>query len=263
MDKIESLPNETYELALREVIETNLKRSISEFDVAYSAGSAKGDGFVGELYKIKVSDRQTKEAKLSLIVKIPPKSAARREMMTPEVFTREALFYSEVYPLYLKFQEEKGIDIEKDGFCQAPHCYKTKLEGLFLEDLTAKGFELFDRMKPVTADIVFPVMKSLGRMHALFYALKDQRPEVAAKFFDLPELFIKIIECSNNPMNSWFENVKEQSREVAVKSGNADLVRKVDEVLSKTFKSHLLDIFDRKKCEPYATLCHGDVSRHF
>lgn len=256
-----SLPNENYEVALRQVIEENLGKPIKEFNVIYSAGSAKGDGFAGELYRVKVNDKSSNETKLNLIVKLPPQSLVRREMFSSVIYEREVIFYNSVYPLFEKFQKEKEID-KNDGFFEVPKCYKTVNEALYLEDLKVLGFDLHDKQKPVTADHVFLVFKALAKLHALGYALKDQRPEEIEKYREMPEVFVIMNKFKNNPMDPWFEQSKVQTLEVVNKSDNPELIAKMRKFLNCKFSDHMNEIFDRAKAEPYATLCHGDV-RYF
>ena len=262
-----SLPNKVYEKVLDEIIENNLGKSRDEFDIICSAGSDNGDGYVGEMYKIRVVDKETNEDKLNLIVKVPPENPVRRDQMFIKanvIFEREADFYDNVYPTYKKFQDEKGIDVEKDGFHQVPICYKTlteePYEGLFMEDLKAIGFEMFDLRKDLTKDHVFLVMKALAKMHAIFYCIKDQNPEWIKKYKTQVDLFILMTEKGKSPMDPWFDSMKKQALKVINESKNTDMVEKINNLLNDKFSKLIENCFDLEKAEPYATLCHGDVS---
>lgn len=258
------LQYKVHEETLQEIIKANLKESSDAFNIVLTSGSSKGDGYAGVIYRASIINKKTDKIELNLIIKAPPENPVRREMFTNDIFNREAYFYDHVYPMYKNFQEEKGIDVEKDGFYQVPICYKTITESphevLFLEDLKAVGFELFDRFKTVKEDQVFLVMKALARMHALYYALKYQNPKLVEPFSELPEVFLMIMKDESNPMIPWFETLKEQTLEVVMKIGNKDMIEKITNLLKFKFDELLKNIFNREKIEPYAALCHGDVS---
>lgn len=262
-----SLPNKIYEQALDEIITNNLENPKDEYKIICSAGSANGDGYVGEMYRIRVIDNETNEDKLNLIAKVSPENPIRRDQMslkTNTIFEREVDFYDNVYPKYKKFQEEKGIDVEKDGFHQVPICYKTLTaepnEGLFMEDLKASGFDMFDLRKDLTKDHVFLVMKALAKMHAIFYSIKDQNPEWTEKYKKQKDLFLLMTQNDCSPMDPWFESMKKQALKVINESENTDMVEKINNLLRNKFNKLIENCFDLEKIEPYATLCHGDVS---
>lgn len=257
------LPKQVYEDALNEIIFKKLGKSIEEFDVIYSPGSSKGDNYIGVLYRIQVNERGTDKSVLKLIAKFPPESEiTRAEMSTEEFFKREADFYEKVFPLYKKFQLEKGIDIEKEGFSQVPLCYKILSqqpnEGLFLEDLKHDGFEMFDRFKEVTKEQVELVMKALAKMHAVFYAIKDQNPPMVESYFTLVDIFIQINE-KDNSMTNYYSSLLDKTLDVVNKSENTEMKEKIKNYLKGDPMELCKSCFDLDKIEPYAVLCHGDV----
>ncbi|XP_070495614.1 uncharacterized protein [Chironomus tepperi] len=257
------LPNKVYEEALEEILKNNLSKSLENYQLIYSAGSAKGDNYMGVIHRVQVIDKATDENKLSLIVKLPPESLARRnEMSTNVLFRREADFYDNVYPIYQKFQEEKGINIMKDGFHHIPFCYKTlteePYEGLYFEDLKASGFEMYDRHKEVTKEHVCLVMKSLAKMHAIFYSIKDQMPELIESYTKIKDIFLTLSDKTNSPLTPWFDSLKKQALDVVYKSDNKDMIKRIENMLERSFSELLKDCFDLEKTEPQAVLCHGD-----
>lgn len=256
---------QVYEEAIKEIIKNNLRKSFEDYEIIYSPGSNKGDNYAGIVHRVQVKDKSENEIKLSMILKVPPENPTRRdEFMAKELFGREIGFYDCVFPLYKKFQEDKGIDIEKDGFHQAPYCFKTltaePFEALFFDDLKVKGFEMFDRFKEVTKEHVFLVMKSLAKMHALFYSIKDQNPKLIESYFELRDLFIMFCERKNSAMSTWYESMKKQAAVVINECKDVQMKNKVNAFLEKSIYDLMSNCCDRKKTEPYATLCHGDVS---
>ncbi|KAL7029771.1 hypothetical protein ACKWTF_006354 [Chironomus riparius] len=252
-----------YEEAIREIIKNNLRKSFDDYEIIYSPGSNKGDNYAGIVHRVQIKDKAEAEIKLSMILKVPPVNPTRRdEFMAKELFIREIEFYDNIFPMFKKFQEEKGIDIKKNGFYQVPYCYKTltaePFEALFFDDLKVKGFEMFDRFKEVTKEHVFLVMKSLAKMHAIFYSIKDQNPKLVESYFELRDLFIMFCERKNSAMDAWYESMKKQAFVVINECKDIQLKDKVNAFLEKSIYDLMCDCCDRKKTEPYATLCHGD-----
>ena len=258
-----NLPHEIYEKALNEVINNNCKLSKDQYEIVYSAGSVKGDNYIGIVYRICVKDKKDHSEHLNLIVKLPPQHAARREQFfVRPCFLREADFYDNLYPMYEKFQREKGINVDHDGFHHIPFCYKTltddPFEGLYFEDLKAKGFEMFDRFKDVTREQVILVMKALAKMHAIFFSIKDQKPHLIQSYREMVDIFLQRENDEN--MNLWFENVKKQAKDTISNFTNQDLLKKIDDLLKLKFFELLKLCITSEHAEPYAIVCHGDVS---
>lgn len=258
------LPNKIYDDVLKEILKNNLCKSLENYQLIFSAGSSKGDNYMGVIHRVQVIEKATSENKLNLIVKLPPQSLARRnEMSTNDLFKREADFYDNVFPMYKKFQEDKGVDIEKDGFYHIPYCYRTlseePYEALYFDDLKASGFEMYDRHKEVTKEHVLLVMKSLAKLHAIFFSIKDQKPEQVESYMKIKDIFLTLSDRKNSPLTPWFDSLKKQALEVVYKSKNKDMIKRIENVLDKTFSELLKCCFDLEKTEPHAVLCHGDV----
>jgi hypothetical protein len=228
-----------------------------------SAGSNKGDNYLGIVYRIDVKDKTDKSLKFSFVLKTAPQNEARREEFHAHAaFEREGLFYDEVFPLFKKFQEEKGIDVEKDGFNHAAHCYKVILdepcEGLFFDNLRAKGFDMFNRHDDLTKDYVILTMKALGKMHALFYSIKDQKPELIKKFQNMDDLFLLFCNDNDSSIRIMIETQTKMAINLVKKSNNEEMKKRVLEVLNGDIMKELREVVRGDLAEPYATLCHGD-----
>lgn len=257
-----------YEEVIESIIKSHFKKSKNDFNITYNPGSFKGDNFIGIIHRIDVRDKVTNESKLNLVVKLPPESATKRtELLINVYFKCEAYFYDYVYPLYQKFQIQKGIDIEKNGFNEVPHCYKSltvePYEGLFLEDLKSLGFQMFDRSTEVTKEHVLLVMKTLAKMHGLFFVINDCNPRLVEKCINIKDPFISLCDRENAPLDPYFNNLKEQTFNVIDKSKNRKMVDKINKLLEKNIGHLLKSCLIRESIEPYGTLCHGDVNLNF
>lgn len=260
--KFQKLPHKIYEDNLRKVIKKLLKISSDEYKIKYSAGSSRGDNYIGIIYRAQVIHEN--DVKLSIIVKLPPENKARREeFFLHRSFMHEADFYENLYPIYKNFQRSNNITVEIDGFYEIPLCHKAiteePFEGLYFEDLKMKNFEIFSRTEDLTRQHVILVMKVLAKMHATFYCIKEQNPSVIEPYITRNDYFIMRCERKGSLMNSWYENSKNQALEVIDKCGNEELVQKVHALLSQDITTLFKRCLNLKITEPYATLCHGDV----
>lgn len=260
-----NLPNELYGKTLMEYLQNNLEKPLDKYELKYGFGSCKGDNYLGIIYRVEVIDIEENKTVTSLIIKLSPENPSRRDISdTHACFLREINFYEHIYPIYEKFQKDKGIDVEKDGFHHAPHCYKTlaeePYEGLYFEDLKANGFEMFDRLKEVSKEHVLLVMQILAKMHAIFFSIKDQNPKEIEPYQTVSDHFVMQCEKENSPVRAWLESCKEQALEMINKKESNEVTEKIKSI----YKDELYNLY--KECiniddsEPYAVLCHGDVS---
>jgi Ecdysteroid kinase-like family len=168
-----------------------------------------------------------------------------------------------LYPVYKKFQEEKAIDVKKEGFYQIPFCYKTLAEdpheALYLDDLKPQGFEMFDRLQQITKEQVLIVMRTLAKLHAVFFCMKDQKPKSIQTFRETIDIFM--LRKGEENMNVWFESVKVQAKATISNCGNADMIQKLDDLLQLNLFDFMELCVSPELAEPYAIICHGDVSR--
>ncbi|CRK87815.1 CLUMA_CG001603, isoform A [Clunio marinus] len=258
---ISVLPSEVYRNVLKEIIKKQLKSSADNCEIIIEAASAKGDNYVGILYRAEVTNSSGNKTKI--IIKIPPQNAARREQFSAgPIFLREILFYNELYPLFKKFQEDKGIDVNKEGFYQVPECLRTsnddQHEALYLEDLKESGFDMFDRFKDVTLDHVSRVMESLGKFHAISFAIKDQHPELIEKYKPMKEIFKEFEEASKGKWDGYFAEVVRKAIETLDDHPNEKLKDHVRNTLNDKFMDIFMDDVDGASAEPYTVICHGD-----
>lgn len=132
-------------------------------------------------------------------------------------------------------------------------------ESLFLEDLKLKHFELLNlRQQPLTFKHMSLVMKALGKFHAISFALKDQQRD---KFKQLSSLvydqywtnfkddFQAIYEFTFNYFKTCMEKLK-----------RFDLLEKLNKAAGENPCGTALKMATGPLAEPYAVICHGDVT---
>jgi hypothetical protein len=263
-DDFASMPHEVYQDAVNEIARVHNLSDSDKYDIECSAGSSKGDNYLGSVYRVTIKCKRDKSIKLSIIAKLPPQNEARREMSTTKIaFQREILFYEEIYPMFKQFQQEKNIDVDSAGFHEVPACHRTcarPYEGIFFEDLRVERFEMFDRFKDVTKDHVVLVMRTLAKMHAVFFAINDQYPVLTDSYRDMDDFMVAISEGGDSLLTIWFEGQKKLALETLKKCKNVENKRKIEKFLSTDLNELLQSMLGNKIAEPFSTICHGDVS---
>ncbi|KAJ6632707.1 hypothetical protein Bhyg_16080 [Pseudolycoriella hygida] len=258
-DDSKNLP-EFLNVLLREISE---KEGFTDFEFDVSAGSNHGDGFLAVIKRVIVAGtRNGKPDTLPLICKLMPTSQARRDQFNSDaVFIREAFMYSQVLPTFVEFQKEKGLG-EKEGFYEFPKCYGTlddKANDRFvivLEDLKVSGYELFDKFKPADFNHVKLFAESLGKFHAVSFALKDQRPEVFAKFKHLRDVFVQQVEEKPEVMVPMFEFFFDKTI-AAFKPEEETEINAINK-LKANVTQELLRTSMGDVSEPFSIINHGD-----
>lgn len=239
------------------------QEGFTDYTLDVSAGSNHGDGFLAVIKRVIVSGtRNGKTDKLPLICKLMPTSKARREQFNSDaVFIREAFMYSQVLPTFAAFQKEKGLSL-KDSFCEYPKCYGTLDDKendrfvIVLEDLKATGYELFDKFKPADFNHVKLFVESLGKFHAVSFALKDQRPEVFAKYTHLKDVFLQQIEDQPEVMGPMFAYMFDKAIGAFKPEEEAEI--KALTKLKGSFVEELKRVGWGEASEPFSIINHGD-----
>lgn len=241
------------------------KEGFENASFAVRESSNHSNGFSGPINRIHVvvlGERNGVDDELSLICKLMPSSEEHRELFDlVKVFRREAFMHREVLTLMNDFQIEKGVTIE-NGFFQYPKCYgivddeANDCFAIVMEDLKKSGYELYNKLSPSEFNHVKLFMKSLGKFHALSFALKDQRPSVFEKFKNLDEIFSAQIQ--HTTMQLMFHS----SYDRAILAFENDIAKeKAIRVLNNWKRSYLYDLpklSDGRKSEPFSVINHGD-----
>lgn len=229
-----------------------------------NAGSKHGDNFLGVLTSVTIIGPRringtTTTDKLHLLCKLAPTNVARRaEFHSEEVFEREVFAYNKLLPLFADFQREKGLS-KNECFNSYPKCYaavanieKGELV-LIMEDLRPKRYEMWPKAIPFTAQHSFGVVEHLAKLHAISFALKDQRPDEYKKLRNLDDLltnvFIKkggmakMMYMGHNKLIPALSNVQHKQ-----------IVHEIKTNMPELFE----DCFRDGACDPFGVICHGD-----
>lgn len=246
-----------------EILTEHLKTN--DYTIDISPGSNIGDNYLGVVYRVKAvvnknKQRNDKREEMSIIVKIPPACHYRREQFfARHAFLRESLTYSEILPIFKKFQLTKDKKIE-NGFYEYPVCYSSSMvkldEALFFEDLKVTGFHMYNRHIEASYPHSKLIMEVLGKFHAVSYAIKDQNPDLLNPYRDLVDMLIS--RQKNESLARWFVEVVQRALKTLDPEVDKELLVKLKEFFKKPYLQILGEYLDGKSSEPYSVMTHGD-----
>lgn len=179
-----------------------------DYEIEQEPGSDHGDGFVAKMLAVtligkrKIGDKIT-DSKLHLMCKLLPENLDRRDVFdTASIFEHEIYVYNKILKVFDQFQYEKNIPIE-DRFTEYPKCYGTASDFekrehvIIMENLKSIGYGLWDKAKPIDYDTTCLYMNTLGKLHALSFALRDQKPELFNQISDIKDVMVTVMERDN------------------------------------------------------------------
>lgn len=265
-------PGQKFEMPTAKLAEVNLTDYMREsldkvasaegfknYDIKVDHGSSIGDGFVGLIYKAIIQEIDS-DKKLEVVLKFPPLNKARRnDFGAMDLFKREVFVYNELLPEFVKFQKERKIK-ESDGFFNFPKCYFAEYSEekddsiLIMEDLRESGYKMWNKYEPVNFEHAKLLFTALGRLHAISFALKAQKPELFEKFKQMNDFMSE--KFGDEQMSMMMTGSLQRAAETI----DASDVKRRNRVLRLTenFSQLMKELVDPVRAEPYSVVAHGD-----
>ncbi|XP_037295344.1 uncharacterized protein LOC115447250 [Manduca sexta] len=144
--------------------------------------SSGGANFTTQLFQATISHGDNE---LKLFAKVAAVGEKFRQQFSGfRIFEAENDFYTKLMKIYENLQEKHNVPQDKRFV--APKCYgcSSKLyeEVLVLEDLSAQGFTVYDRMKSVDWDYASKAVEEIAKFHALSVAFEKENKEEFYKY---------------------------------------------------------------------------------
>lgn len=224
--------------------------NIKNYTLETDYGTTTGDGYASEIWKVKV---QHQSEHMDFVVKSIGGGGVHGKMQHLDAaFKNEIRFFTKVFTEMDSLQRARKV---KAPF-ESTKCYAASLkqgeEALVLEDLKAKGFQLYDRLKPFDEVHVILVLQHYAKFHALSLALHDQRPETFEK------VTASMINVMAMVMPNFADTFKTQIRKNAKMFKQRGLTEEscVTEKIATDFEDI---IYQFSECsDPYVVVTHGD-----
>ncbi|XP_063534910.1 uncharacterized protein LOC134744893 [Cydia strobilella] len=140
--------------------------------------SSGGANYTTDLYLATISEPLKPDINIFAKAANLNEDARKNNEFLCRVYETEALFYSELVVNFERLYNKRQVPLEERLYI--PKCYGHLLvpyeEILVLENLEAKGFKNFDRMKTFDWDYASTAVTQLAKFHALGLALRDENP---------------------------------------------------------------------------------------
>lgn len=146
----------------------------------FAGGFKKGDSYLSEVFRLIIVGVREDGSKCTakVVIKAIPKNLGRRKTFrSADFFRNEINFYTKIIPGFVDFQAARSVTDPFDAF---PTCYAAHVDGendyIVLEDLGQYGFQTAVRQQGLDIVHCRKIMQTLGRFHAMSFAIRDQDP---------------------------------------------------------------------------------------
>lgn len=236
-----------------------------DYKIEQEPGSKHGDGFVAKMVAVtltgkrKIGDKVT-DSELHLMCKLLPESLDRRDLFdTSSIFEHEIYVYNAILSVFDQFQCDKNISVE-DRFTEYPKCYaaasdvKTGEHVIIMENLRSTGYDLLKiKTKDVDYDTVSLYMNAVGKLHAISFALRDQKPELFDKISRIGDTMVKCLQ-RDNTMEKMIVGGLDKGLSVLDQQNEI----KIFEDLKINVKDEMIRLLNRELAGEFYVLGHGD-----
>lgn len=158
--------------------------------------SFKGDSFLSETFKVEIDGLKSEKSgdlfKIHTVIKSLPKNIGRTvTFRCGDFFRNEINFYQKVLPECLKFQDQVKPAIR---FEDIPEClaafHDNVNDYVVLSDLSIDGFGAANRQVGMDFNHCKFALETLGKLHGISLAYRNQRPEEFEKLLGFLEVTI-------------------------------------------------------------------------
>ncbi|VVC97903.1 unnamed protein product [Leptidea sinapis] len=139
--------------------------------------TSDGANYTSKLYLATISQEGRQE--LKLFAKVANVGEKMRAMAPFRIFDTEIFFYTKLIKTYRELEDNHDVPAENRLVTARFYGYDDTYlqETLVWEDLTAKGFQMFDRFKSFDWAYASESVTQLARLHALSIAYSIERPD--------------------------------------------------------------------------------------
>lgn len=233
------------------------ENGFSDYSIEINHTSKPTKGVAGELFRLQIVENNSERKTLDVICKVAPYNANyRKQFCIDTLFRSEIIFYSKLMPAFLEFQIAKNVP-NNDRFQCYPMCYGTLIDSekeeyaIILEDLLARGFEIWPRYKLSPVDHIRKSMHELGKFHALSYAMKEQHRNEFSDYKQLKIYWWKI--CQSESMRAVFTQAISRAIDAVTNIHHRNILRHV----KNNFMLYLKDCFMPEGANCFKVICHG------
>lgn len=246
------------------LLETIAKsESFSDYKLDFKPGCKNGDGFLSNLVSVTISgtrkliDNDCVD-ELYLVCKIMPSCPVRqKEFESIIFFKREICMYSKILPILNEFEQASGLT-ENKQFRFYPKCYafisndETEEYALILEDIRPKGFSMYQKNKILTVEYAHRIVEQLAKLHAISFAIRDQRPDICEEFKKLEDVICTFLKTDT--LIKLNEATYKRCIDVLENPRHVEIVKELRDTNQASFEEVLRPGMN----QPFNVISHGD-----
>ncbi|XP_072396745.1 uncharacterized protein [Diabrotica undecimpunctata] len=238
-----------------------IQRSIGTGNFTFTVENTtqKGEGYIGELFFVKIDLQEPINGKdvLYLVVKTNKKNPGSEKAISivQDLCKREVFFYSTILKEYQDLQNNKKLPVHFDI---VPKCYKAfsgiDNEVIILENLKKEGYMLHPREQPMNIAHLEMGLKSYAKLHAMSFALKDQKKEI---FENISNTCTSLIKEIFSNFKTIFDTKTHMLVETLKEAGRSDLSIVYEKYINdKSIYTRFMEVSDT--ISQYQALIHTD-----
>lgn len=251
-------------LVLAELEKIAKNEGFVEYEIEQEPGSKHGDGFIAKMLAVTLVGRRKiddtiVDSKLHLMCKLLPENLERRDLFdSASIFEVEIHVYNKILRAFEEFQSEKNVPMV-DRFTEYPKCFATASDMaigehvIIMENLKSVNYNLWDKRIPIDYETVCLYMEALGKLHAISFAMRDQKPDIFNEIIEMEDIFAKMFDRSDLLENMFIGGLDK---------GLAHLdqpdERKTLEDLKKNCKDEVIRLLKKETAGKFYVVCHGD-----
>ncbi|XP_015837331.2 uncharacterized protein LOC655292 [Tribolium castaneum] len=245
-----------FEKQLLSVLDDAAKKlNLTNYSVNLNLTANKGDGFLGEFYKVSITDNETNLTHHLVIKRAPTEAVRRTQDEIEEIYRNEIFFYTEVYPAFKQFEKEQHMCEAFDSIPEFVTCCKEPgRELLVFKDITKAGFELREKNLLLDDQHTRYIFKTYGHFHAISFCMKEQDCE---KFETLTKSLknIWLLFAKRKAFRETLAKISEKVCESLDPIKDSKIVEKY-----QNYKNNCTEIFEKSGHYEgkYSGIIHGD-----
>ncbi|XP_044758337.1 uncharacterized protein LOC123316359 [Coccinella septempunctata] len=160
-------------VVFQSVVERMMKsKDIENYKFEIDGGTAKSDGFIGDVIFFNIQHESEKE---HLVLKTAKTGETIRKRIDADTaYDREICMYTKVLPALEQFTRRKGLSVIPSFIPKVLFNFK---ESLVMENLKMRGFHMWNKNKMMGMAHIKLLFENYGVWHGITMAFKDQQPD--------------------------------------------------------------------------------------
>lgn len=184
---LKSLSRE-FQNSIKSIIE---KERYTKYDIVVQRANTLGNNFLGELYVIDITG-EAAEGKKNTNIFVKERIPQKNFKLLPinRVYLKEAFIYNDLSHIFTSLQDEANVP-RGERFRIANSYEETNSNLIILENLSKKGFRIYEKTEVVTIKYAQLAIKEMAKFHALNFVVQEKMPEYFNnKIKSLKSLFV-------------------------------------------------------------------------